>query len=177
METLAEVYSRFSAPEHYGDKGTTHNYLPIYEEHITNRKNVSLLEIGVFFGHSIAMWNEYLEDSQVYGCDIDLQHVSFDLKNLYKLDSTNKSEVDQAFAGKTFDYIIDDGAHQPEPQIKTFDNFWPYLKEGGTYFIEDVESDAALASIINHLGNIRHVAYDNREAVGRFDEIMVVAFK
>ena len=177
MKTLAEVYSRFSAAEHYGDKGTTHDYLPIYEKHITKRKNVTLLEIGVFFGHSIAMWNEYLEDSKVYGCDVTLYYVSFDIGNLYQLDSTNKFEVDQAFGEKEFDYIIDDGDHKPEPQIKTFDNFWPYLKKGGTYFIEDIESDAALESIVNHLGDIEHIVYDNRESVGRFDEIMVVAFK
>lgn len=175
--TLAEIYSDFSAPEGYGDKGTLHKYIPLYEKHITKRENVSLLEIGVYFGHSIAMWNRFLKDSKVYGCDIALDRVSFDVENLYELDSTNLEKVNQMFEGLTFDYIIDDGDHSAQSQIRTFKNFWPYLKDGGTYFIEDIESDAALEAIRNQLTDVDHIVYDNRVEVGRYDEIMLVAFK
>ena len=37
-----------------------------------------------------------------------------------------------------FDFIIDDGAHWPEAIHKTFNNIFPFLKEGGKYFIEDM---------------------------------------
>lgn len=177
MKTLKEVYSKFSAPKDWGDKGTTHDYLGIYEKHITKRKNVTLLEIGVFFGHSIAMWNEYLEDSKVYGCDITLEHVSFDVGNLYQLDSTILTDVENAFGKKKFDYIIDDGSHNPEAQVKTFYSFWPLLKKGGTYFIEDIAGDQALSIILKEIKNLPHIVYDNREKMQRFDEILLVIFK
>jgi hypothetical protein len=177
MRTLAEIYANYSAPNGWGDKGTTHDYLPIYERHIDRRSKVSLCEIGVFYGHSIAMWNEYLEDSEIHGCDVTLHYVSFDVPNLHLLDSTDPEQVKHAFADKRFDYIIDDGDHSPRAQLATFDCFWPYLKEGGTYFIEDIESDQALEAIVNRLGDIKHVVYDNRSIIGRFDEIVVVAFK
>ena len=37
-----------------------------------------------------------------------------------------------------FDIIIDDGKHTPRANMKTFENFSPFLAEGGQYFIEDV---------------------------------------
>ena len=44
----------------------------------------------------------------------------------------------KTIAGGGFDIIIDDGLHTHEAQWKTFENFIPFLNEGGSYFIEDV---------------------------------------
>ena len=37
------------------------------------------------------------------------------------------------------DIIIDDGAHNPDSQIKTYENTKHLLKDGGIYIIEDFE--------------------------------------
>ena len=52
-----------------------------------------------------------------------------------KLDSTQKKlDFDVQM-----DIIIDDGAHNPESQIKTYHNTKHLLKDGGMYIIEDFE--------------------------------------
>ena len=37
-----------------------------------------------------------------------------------------------------FDLIIDDASHQNELTIKTFENYWDMLKDGGVFIIEDL---------------------------------------
>ena len=37
-----------------------------------------------------------------------------------------------------FDIILEDGDHNPCAQVKTFENFFPYLNIDGLYIIEDV---------------------------------------
>jgi hypothetical protein len=46
-----------------------------------------------------------------------------------------------------YDFIIDDGAHDLESQIKTFKNYWQFVQPGGTYFIEDIEDDLATEAL------------------------------
>ena len=36
-----------------------------------------------------------------------------------------------------FDFMIDDGLHTPEANALTFQNFSPFLKESGIYYVED----------------------------------------
>ena len=49
-------------------------------------------------------------------------------------DSTNPRDVDIPVA----DIIIDDGSHDQDDQLQTFVALYPYLREHGTYIIEDV---------------------------------------
>jgi hypothetical protein len=39
-----------------------------------------------------------------------------------------------------FDFIIDDGSHVNSHQIESFRILWPFLKDGGTYIVEDVQT-------------------------------------
>jgi hypothetical protein len=38
-----------------------------------------------------------------------------------------------------FDFIIDDGSHQPNAVRTAYDVLWPLLRMGGTYVIEDLQ--------------------------------------
>ena len=179
VKSLSEIYLKYSesSQKYYTDKGLTHNYIPIYEKHLTKRNNVDLLEIGIYWGSSILMWNDFFENSNIYGCDIDFSNLKFDLKNIYQIDTRDKKQVELAFNHKKFDYIIDDGDHKCDTQIKTFNCFWPYLKKNGTYFIEDIENDQSLEAILENLKNVEHsshIVYDKRKETGQWDEIMVV---
>jgi hypothetical protein len=49
------------------------------------------------------------------------------------LDETHAVEPDQAF-----DIVIDDGGHQNTHTVTTFAHFWPVVRPGGMYFIEDL---------------------------------------
>ena len=56
-------------------------------------------------------------------------------------DSANKNSdvLTKHFENDSFDIIIDDGNHSFEYQLLTLQNFFPKLKKGGIYVIEDVE--------------------------------------
>ena len=41
---------------------------------------------------------------------------------------------------KAFDVIIDDGSHLNQHQIFTFETLYPFVKDGGVYVIEDVQT-------------------------------------
>lgn len=173
---LAEVYAKYSAPDAGGDKGTAHTYIDIYEAEMTKSNAIALLEIGIWEGHSIAMWQEYFKDSEIIGVDIDLSHIKFDLQHAIKGDATT---LIPELAKKKFDYIIDDGSHEVQHQVLSFDAWWPTLKPGGKYFIEDIKGDSELNLLQTHLSNrgIKYKTYDNRYLKGRKDDILIVATK
>ena len=39
-----------------------------------------------------------------------------------------------------FDIVVDDGSHQPKHIITTFEALYPFLKDEGHYFVEDVQT-------------------------------------
>jgi cephalosporin hydroxylase len=60
MKTLREIYNSY---KHLPvcDKGTTHSYIEKYEEILAPYRDrpITLVEIGVESGGSLAMWAEY----------------------------------------------------------------------------------------------------------------------
>lgn len=174
---LADIYPAYSAPAGWGDKGTAHDYLPTYEREITRTTGVTLLEIGIYAGHSIAMWEDYLTDSTVYGIDIDLSHLEYDgLTHALHCDGTNGADVANVLPGVTYDYVIDDGSHTVRDQLASMDVFLPLMNPDGRYFIEDITGDAALSAICQYLGEHGYDdidIYDGRGPGRQPDEIMV----
>lgn len=179
MKNLQQVYEKY-ADWTGGDKGTNHSYIDVYEKEMTQTKNISLLEIGVQFGHSIKMWQEYFENSWIGGIDITLQHLAFEgMENVYLCDGTDKAQISKTLKNRKFNYIIDDASHTLEDQINSFDIFYPKLKDGGKFFIEDIANDNNLRKIKSHFSSqdIEYKVYDLRYVKGRFDDIMIVATK
>lgn len=179
MKSLQEVYEKY-ADWTGGDKGTNHSYIEVYEKEMSKTKNISLLEIGVQFGHSIKMWQEYFENSWVGGIDITLQYLAFDdLDNVYLCDGTDKDQIAKILKNRKFDYIIDDASHTLEDQINSFNIFYPKLKKEGKFFIEDIANDNNLRKIKSHLSsqNVEYKIYDLRYVKNRFDDIMIVVTK
>lgn len=144
--------SNASAHHQGGDKFNHHHYGPFYEKWLPPSTDaVALLEIGVLEGISCAVWSDFYANGQIFGIDIDLTSYERYLptllgkgalrhKNLTVavLNSLNATEVDEwAQRHGPFDVIIDDGDHRLESIRKTFENFFPYLRENGRYFIED----------------------------------------
>ena len=176
MKTLEEIYQKYSAPHGWGDKGTLHSYIDFYSQQMTKRSNVSVLEIGVEYGHSIAMWQEYFANSKVYGIDIKKNKFEFELRNFILGDATDPEIIKKNFARNKFDYVVDDGSHAIEDQVAAFDLIFPKMKRGGKYFIEDVNGDNAIRSISKHLYSSGHSfdIFDFREEKGRYDDIIIV---
>jgi len=105
-------------------------------------QDISILEIGVKKGGSLKLWRELFSDSSfIFGMDIDPAIPTFvrdaHIKTLV-IDSQETELVQRGLRGLLFDIILDDGNHQPEAQLKTFETLQPFLKPTGVYVIEDV---------------------------------------
>lgn len=122
-----------------------HGYVKYYEKFLEPMRNDNLkfLEIGIERGRSHLMWKDYLPNSTIYGIDIDpscraiqQDRIVVEIGNSIDENFTNNffSKYDN------FDVIIDDGSHASASQIKTFETFFPHLKPGGLYFLEDLHS-------------------------------------
>jgi hypothetical protein len=181
MKKILDSYNKYSVNLDIGggDKGTVHSYLNTYEKFINKKENINLLEIGVFQGHSIKMWKDFFENSTIYGVDIDLSKVNFDLSDciIFNSDATKESFLSD-IENIEFDYIIDDGSHLFEHQIQSFDLLWNSLKKGGVYFIEDITPNS-LTPLINSLEKrkISFYLYSGRGITNRYDDFMIIVEK
>lgn len=176
---LMEAYADWSHDVHGGDKGTVHDYLPVYEAYMTRTTGVTLLEVGVCFGHSIGMWRQWLPGARVIGVDLDLSRLWFDLPDVHEVDATDRAALDALLGDLELDYVIDDGSHRLADQIATFVALWPRIKPGGAYFVEDIDGREC-ADVLGDFARIHGadcVLYDGREKQQRWDELLLVARK
>lgn len=129
------------------DKITYHRYDLIYPTYIEKfkGKNIKMLEIGLGSykdgtGYSRNMWKEYLINPEIFVMDIDYEFKD-EIGEVIKGDQSNIEDIIRVgnICG-SLDFIIDDGSHHPEHQLKTFEElFVKNLKNGGIYIIEDIE--------------------------------------
>ena len=175
---LEVLYSSLQQP--ISDKGTTHSYLPIYQKEFEEFQDsqVSILEIGVWQGASLHLWDKYFVNARVIaGLDIDLNNIHkpflTEKIKLFQGNATNFRDIDammDKLGDIQFDFIIDDGSHVLGDQLVTMKYLWPYLRSGGSYFIEDIQNPANDIPIFQQSDCIIH---DVRPAKGRYDDIII----
>lgn len=132
------------------DKGhDDHKYTDLYHalfEPIRDRVT-NITEIGIALGQSLQVWHDYFEKANVWGVDIHPKVISrarrqFASKPRVHIMRANSKSVEQVrelhIAPNSMDIIIDDGDHYPPVMEKTLHRWWPYLRPGGYYCIEDV---------------------------------------
>ena len=183
MLTLAQIYDKYKTPlgTDYGDEGTQHSYVPIYEELFApwREKACALVEIGVAHGHSMAMWREYFTKATLWGVDVDFSRIDVDLTkgcNLVQADATSLDVL--RFMPQTIDVIIDDGSHWVEDQVKAFILLAHRLDAGGLYIIEDVNDPSGLISrLMLDAFAWPYTLYDFRDTTRRQDDVMLVIKK
>jgi len=129
----------------YGTDKIRMGYLDAYDPILAPwlDKDIKLLELGVYKGHSLELWRDYFPRSMIVGIDLALPDgfVSGERIKLFRgnqADTQFLSEVADKTAPDGFDIIIDDASHIGQ-LTKTafwhlFDN---HLKQGGLYAIED----------------------------------------
>lgn len=121
------------------------SYLPHYDALFAPLRHVpiSMLEIGVQNGGSLETWSSFFTEAQLLlGCDIDPK-----CEGLRYDDPRVKIVVGDANAASTyqqimavcpqFDVVIDDGSHVSTDIINSFINYFPHVKPGGVYVVED----------------------------------------
>jgi len=139
---------------HGTDKVDSHRYDEFYEPILTGMRHTAtrVLEFGVFEGASVLMWRDYFPNAEVHGVDNveregtknfynAMERNAVDRIVLHRCDQgsdENLTELRSKFESETFDFIIDDGSHFNRDQQRTFEIFFPLLKPGGVYCIEDL---------------------------------------
>lgn len=137
-----------------------HGYTELYDtlfRHI-RYDAVRVLEIGYARGRGTQMLAEYFQRGVIHSFDIDPDWTHYnkltkELKKRIKVYTGDQSDsnsiqrvLQEIYDGprnqdkrgyRQFDIIIDDGSHQPEHQLISFDKLWFEVKPGGVYIIED----------------------------------------
>jgi demethylmacrocin O-methyltransferase len=132
--------------QHRTDKCEQHHnyvelYVTVFEPVREEAKRV--LEIGVLDGDSVRMWEAYFPRAMIFGIDIvdTSQHETERIRTFIG-DQANRAQLAE-FAkqfGSDFDIVIDDGGHTMEQQQVSFGFFFPLVKSGGIYIIEDIHT-------------------------------------
>lgn len=141
--------------KHGTDKSSLHHdYSKNYETHFEKFRgvNVKLLALGIGGyefpdqgGGDLKAFSEYFyrKDSNIFGVDIyDKSGIKFPPNVKTFIGSQN----DGNFLTKVMlelgepHIIIDDASHQNKLTIESFKHLFPWLKSGGVYVIEDLES-------------------------------------
>jgi hypothetical protein len=98
-----------------------------------------MLEIGIYRGHSIRLWQSYFPNAQVHASDIQrcptvekLERVSVYYENAYNLSFVEK------FQPESFDIVIDDGPHTYESMVYFLTHYPALVKSGGVLVLEDI---------------------------------------
>ncbi len=130
-----------------GQFGTDKNqvYLDNYERLFPGIQNekITLLELGIFRGESLLLWENYFPNGTIVGVDIHTSGVAnkssriFEFEG-YQQDNDFLDTVARETAPEGFDVIIDDASHIGDISKITFWHLFDnHLKPGGIYVIED----------------------------------------
>lgn len=120
------------------------HYFDVYERHLAKfvGDNVTVVEVGVFGGGSLAMWRSYFgERSQIYGVDLDPRcRMREDARIKVVIGDQASPFFWSEFCADVprIDVVIDDGGHEPRQQIATLEALLPQIRPGGVYVCEDV---------------------------------------
>lgn len=174
------------------DKHAVHMYQHVYEEMLEPFRSLPIrfMEIGLGCdmkygpGRSFKLWDEYFtnSDAQLHYMERDGACVSAmniqprnghifvgSQDNITFLQHT-ATRLD-ALGG--LDVLVDDGGHTMSQQLTTFETFWPHMRPGGLYVVEDVQT-----SYIKAWGGSRQAAHDQHSNgrattfMGRITELL-----
>jgi hypothetical protein len=176
------------------------DYLRFYEALFNHMRHdeFNFIEIGVFNGASVRMWEKYFSRARIIGVDIDPRCRGYATDRVQiEIGSQNDPEflhrLSSAWPPRV---IIDDGSHQSYDVIFTFEKLFPALQPGGIYIIEDLhfhlisseaerlrgESDILAHDYVvslarDRLGNestVRELRGIRRHLVGTIDRIEII---
>ncbi len=126
-----------------------HGYHEYYNCVLGNTTIKSLLEIGVAFGDSLKAWQRIWPEAKIEALDL---YREYDLSleeqfKIYNIDSTN--EESSKLISSTYDMVVDDGNHNWEIQLETFNLYFDKAKK--FYVIEDVMGIRSLDILLKSL--------------------------
>jgi hypothetical protein len=168
------------------DKNTIHSYLPLYDNLLSSKKKTAknVLEVGIYQGGSIKLWNDYFVNATVYALDImHIISVWDTLKNNNKIilltstDAYDEKIFTTNFLDKgiKFDFMLDDGPHTLESMINFIKLYSQIMTDDGILIIEDIQDwnwiEILKNEVPEHLKQYIKV-YDLRPNKNRYDDIV-----
>jgi hypothetical protein len=165
------------------DKNTGHSYLPVYEQLFSPFRDTckNLLEVGVFDGGSIKLWEDYFPKANIYGLDLDLRRNKFTPRthrvHILQADAYSPSVVGK-FEPESFDAVIDDGWHTLDSMCLFAALYINFVRPGGYLIIEDLQHPSWADEIKKFLpSSMVSRVEDRRHVKGRHDDIMFIVQK
>jgi len=148
-EGIFDADKREGYPRTKSDKNTLHSYLETYELLMYPIKETAknIVEIGIWEGGSIKLWNDYFLNAEIIGIDLapkNERYVLEDHSRIHPIFETDAYNIQlwtehHLFKDCQFDVIIDDGPHTPQSQIWSARNLNRFLNnDEGIFIIEDV---------------------------------------
>ena len=130
--------------KHHTDKcSMIHNYLGKYEFFLQCFRNqpIRLLELGIFQGASLRMWQEDFPHAEIFGVDIREGCSQYEDERIHII-QTDLSNVDAVIRLKDIrpQIIIDDASHIVSHQLLALFTLFDVLPSGGVYILEDLET-------------------------------------
>jgi hypothetical protein len=122
------------------------HYFPIYERHFEWYKNKSLtfLEIGVFKGGSLQMWQRYFGPfARIVGMDIDEKCKEHEQPGIsVRIGDQSDPRFLQSIIDEfgVPDIVLDDGSHHMNHINASFQFLYPKLPKNGVYMVEDLHT-------------------------------------
>jgi cephalosporin hydroxylase len=152
-----------------------HNYIKVYEHFLCKYQlfPFTMLEIGVRWGDSMNIWQDYFSNAFFYGIDIDPECEKFKNArvNIFTCDQSNKEgmkKICEEIGKNRLSVIIDDGSHKASDIIASLEVMKDYLCNGGLYFIEDMDPNQdkqLVKDYVATLKDMRLLAYVPSEAM------------
>jgi hypothetical protein len=174
---LRDIYDRRTTPDGYGDKGTAHSYIEIYEQLLEPMRMTAraVLEIGVGpRALSLRMWDAYFPNALIVGIDPDplLEPVPEGVHVICADAYTAETARRVAALSGGYDLIVDDGSHALGDQLAAIRLYRPLLAPGGLLVIEDVDHLDHVRSAFTDAGSCE--IFDLRPVKNRYDDVLVV---
>lgn len=131
----------------HGGAWLGHDYLRHYDVVLSSlRENaIDVLEFGCGQGGSLKTWKAYFPNARITGVDLDENAKQFEEERVRVLisDATDEKTYEALTAeNDNIMLIVDDASHAWGDQRRSLELFWPALKSGGYYIIEDLEMGA-----------------------------------
>jgi hypothetical protein len=122
------------------------HYFPVYERHFScwRNRSVTFLEIGVFQGGSLQMWQRFFGPmAKIIGIDIEPSCKNHESPGIFiRIGDQSDPQFLQSIIDEfgTPDIVLDDGSHRMEHIISSFEFLYPRMHKNSIYMVEDLHT-------------------------------------
>ena len=104
-----------------------------------------MMELGIFKGASLRMWQHFLPRATIHGLDNGRlvtreEMAAMETKQIstFVADQKDRESLRAVVEGHTYDVIVEDGHHYMDTQQVSLGFLFPYVKPGGVFIMEDI---------------------------------------